>query len=268
MEEFYIRVKAPFAGYRYFQAGNYRVTMPTMPHSAAYGLVLNLAGIEMRAEKNNMTTLIKNSSIDFNFESEETIPALEIAVGEVRLCEKNSVYQQLHTYPVGNSGTEKERQGKIRKGENPGPSLESLSKGAKFWILPTRREFLINLDVVIGIKSLVDGLKSKVLDGCNGKHQQSRYGLPFAGDNNYLIDFIEINEKPTEMAHWYYPIQQDEIPETETCRLTVGIDRANNHLITMPVFAITKQKSPSPPDTAWIWTPKKIELIEVRSENG
>jgi len=258
MEEFYIRVKAPFAGYRYFQAGNYRVTMPTIPHSAAYGLALNLLGIEMRTEIDKMTTLIKNSSVGFDFASQDIIPALEIAIGEIRTPEKNSVYQQLHTYPVGNSGTEKDREAKVKKGENPGPSLQSLTKGAKFWILPTRREFLTDLDVIIGIKTVSDGFKKKILAELNGGNS-NRYGLPFAGDNNYLIDSIEINEKPPESAHWYYPVKPDEIPESETCRLTVGIDRASNHLTTMPVFAKTIEKSIAPPDAAWIWTPGNLD---------
>jgi len=257
MENFFIRIKAPFAGYRYFQAGNYRVTMPTMPHSAAYGLILNLAGVEMRTGKNEPTTLIKKTSSDFNFDSEELIPAFEIAIGEFKVPEKNSVYQQLHSYPVGTSGTENERQAKIKKGGKPGPSLESLSKGAKFWIAPTRREFLTNLDVIIGLRTQNSGFKEKILDGLNGR-LAGRYGLPFAGDNNYLIDSIEMFNDSAEKATWYYPVAPDEIPKSETCRLTVGIDRASNHLTKMPVFAKTDEKSLLPPESAWIWTPGNL----------
>ncbi|MDH4262795.1 MAG: CRISPR-associated protein Cas5 [Spirochaetia bacterium] len=242
MEEFYIRVKAPFAGYRYFQAGNYRITMPTMPHSAAYGLVLNLAGIEMRTGKDNVATLIKKPTLDFQWDSQENIPVLKIALGEICEPGKNSIYQQLHTYPVGNSSSH----------------LAEGTKGAKYHILPTRREFLVNLDVIIGIKSEVAGFQERITDVLSGKYDSNRYGLPFAGDNNYLIDFIEIIEKPTETTFWYYPVQPEEIPETETFRLTIGIDRQNNHLTTMPVFAKTVDKSPAPPESAWVWTPSVL----------
>jgi CRISPR-associated protein Cas5t len=51
MEKLWLRVHAPFATYSTFKSGTYRDTMPTMPPSAAYGLILNLAGIEMRGSQ-------------------------------------------------------------------------------------------------------------------------------------------------------------------------------------------------------------------------
>jgi len=41
-------VKAPFGAYRPFVAGSYRQTSPFITPSGAYGLLLNLAGIESR----------------------------------------------------------------------------------------------------------------------------------------------------------------------------------------------------------------------------
>ena len=43
-----IYFQAPFAVFRTFTAGSFRPTAPFMTPSAAYGLLLNLAGIEMR----------------------------------------------------------------------------------------------------------------------------------------------------------------------------------------------------------------------------
>lgn len=105
MNEFYLHVKAPFAAYRYFQAGNYRVTMPTMPNSAAYGLVLNLAGIEMRTALDQKTTVIKPSAEDFRSGQGRLHFRLAISVGEVTPASKDTIYQQLHTYPVGDSSS-------------------------------------------------------------------------------------------------------------------------------------------------------------------
>ena len=48
MEKLWLRVHAPFATYSTLRSGTYRDTMSIMPPSAAYGLILNLAGIEMR----------------------------------------------------------------------------------------------------------------------------------------------------------------------------------------------------------------------------
>ena len=48
METLWLHIRAPFASFPNLRTGTYRDTMPIMPPSAAYGLILNLAGIEMR----------------------------------------------------------------------------------------------------------------------------------------------------------------------------------------------------------------------------
>ncbi|WP_078131287.1 CRISPR-associated protein Cas5 [Leptospira kirschneri] len=243
MEEFFIHIKAPFAAYRYFQAGNYRATMPTIPHSAAYGLILNFAGIEMRTAVNEMTTLIKNVVKDYSFENEDFIPSLEIAIGDIETTIKGLVYQQLHDYPPTIKDDKKEK-----------------AKGTKPRIIPTRREFLVGLNTMIGVRTNLSGFMKKIQSGLNGDIE-NRYGLPFAGDNNLLFNFLEIYEEAIYPATWYYPVTEDEIPETETVRLTVGIDRLNNSKTTAPLFATTKEKSLQPPPNAWVWTPKEPESI-------
>ncbi len=45
-----LRITAPFGAFRTFTAGAYRPSMPFMPPSAAYGLLLGLAGIETRLD--------------------------------------------------------------------------------------------------------------------------------------------------------------------------------------------------------------------------
>jgi len=92
METLWLRVRAPFAAFRGFQAGVYRATSPVMPHSTTYGLILNLAAIEMRAPMTEAITDIRDG-----------LPRLRIAVGAVSNAERCSIYQQLHSYPVGAS---------------------------------------------------------------------------------------------------------------------------------------------------------------------
>src|SRR5437762_13130152 len=131
MNSLWLRVRAPFATFRGFQAGVYRATSPVMPPSTAFGLVLNLAGIEMRMLTPRSTTLIRDD-----------VPKLRIAIGIASSAERGSLYQQLHSYPVGNSGKE----------------LAARTHGAKYWIVPVRRELLIGLDAIIGVESEDDGL--------------------------------------------------------------------------------------------------------------
>src|SRR5262245_48074088 len=95
MDTIFLRVSAPFAAFRSFQAGVYRPTSPVMPPSTAYGLVLNLAGIEVRGPITGPITEVRDG-----------LPRLQIAVGVVSPSERCSIYQQLHSYPVGESGQE------------------------------------------------------------------------------------------------------------------------------------------------------------------
>jgi CRISPR-associated protein Cas5t len=217
MNPFFMRLKAPFAAFRYFQAGVYRSTMPTIPHSAAWGLINNILGIEIRTNINHLITQIS-----------DTVPSLCIAIGNISVAETNSMYQQLHVIPVGSSGKENAER----------------TKGNKYFIRPVRREILSNLDVIVGVKSDDSELKQKVISGLKGDYNVSRYGLPFAGDNNLLFDSIDVFEEHNI--------------ETETARLTVGIDRLDNSETTSPLFATTKEKSNNPPPNAWVWTPKEI----------
>lgn len=230
MDCLWLRVRAPFAAYRGFQAGVYRSTMPIMPPSAALGLVLNLAGIEMR-----------DYSTSPNLGIRSDIPHLQLAIGTVDGSDSEvcTLYQQLHSYPVGNSGKE----------------LKEKTHGAKYWIVPVRRELLVNLDMIIGIRES-EGLFDRIRQGLRGELNDRRYGLPFAGDNNFLFDRIDIIDSPP-LTHWYEKMEIDSSPRKRSQRLTVGIDRADNSKTTNHLFAPVPVSSSQPPENAWTWTPKK-----------
>jgi len=231
----WLRVRAPFAAFRGMQAGVYRATSPTMPHSAAWGLLLNLAGIETRNTKPNITTLVRTDA-----------PPLCMCIGAVRDSELASLYQQLHTYPVGASGKEfKER-----------------TRGAKYWIAPARRELLVGLDVMLGVRSDQPEVLDRIVAGAQGKplpgddQAGERYGLPFAGDNNLLFDRIDVLDAP-EAARWYLPVGPDDPPRRGSCRLTVGIDRGDASRTTNILFAPAEEPTAEVPEAAWIWTPRR-----------
>ncbi|MBK6797766.1 MAG: type I-MYXAN CRISPR-associated protein Cas5/Cmx5/DevS [Acidobacteria bacterium] len=227
METMWLRVRAPFAAFRGFQAGVYRATSPVMPPSAAYGLLLNLAGVEMRGPMNVVTTEIR-----------EDLPKLRIAVGTISSPELSTIYQQLHSYPVGASGKE----------------LSARTHGAKFWITPVRREFLTGYDGMIGVQTEDTDLLVQIKRGLRGELDSPRYGLPFAGDNNLLIDRIDFVDQPPP-TRWYARMLPDDPPRKGSCRLTVGINRTDNsrtsHLLCAPLAVVQSL----PPEAAWTWTP-------------
>jgi CRISPR-associated protein Cas5t len=227
METMWLRVRAPFAAFRGFQAGVYRATSPVMPPSTAYGLILNLAGIEMRGPMNSETTEIRSG-----------LPRLRIAVGAISTPELSTIYQQLHSYPVGASGKE----------------LSARTHGAKFWITPVRRELLVGYDGMIGVQSEDGELFEQARKGLRGELDSPRYGLPFAGDNNLLIDRIDIVGEPPP-TRWYARIQPNEPPRKGSCRLTIGINRTDNSRTSSLLCAPLVEAQGKPPETAWVWTP-------------
>jgi CRISPR-associated protein Cas5t len=226
MTTFYVRVRAPFAAFRWLQAGSYRATSPVVPPSAAWGLVLNLAGIDTRGEDDGVSTLTIPEA-----------PAFEVAVGAVGAPERVTLYQQLHGYPVGNSGKE----------------LADRSHGAKYWIAPVRRELLVGFDAVVGVRTADAGLRQRVVDGLGGSVNQHRYGLPFAGDNNFLVDRVDVLDNPPP-ALWYEQVGTVSKPRAGSCRLTVRIDRADSSRTLTALFAPT-ELAPSAPESAWTWVP-------------
>ncbi len=244
METLWLRIRAPFAAFRGFQAGVYRATAPIMPPSAAFGLVLNLAGVEMRDPTPGTTTLIRGD-----------LPCLLLAIGipyrilstgeavpetDSEIC---TLYQQLHSYPVGASGKE----------------LKQRTHGAKYWITPVRRELVVGLDMIVGVQA-EDILLEKVRLGLRGELSKARYGLPFAGDNNLLFDCIDIVDDPPPTC-WYVQMQPDDQPTNKSYRLTVGIDRADNSKTTSYLYAPLVTPISEPPPNAWTWTPREPATV-------
>ncbi|MDB9311780.1 CRISPR-associated protein Cas5 [Spirulina sp. CS-785/01] len=223
----YLRLKAPFAAFRSFQSGSYRSTTPIPSPSTVYGLLLNLAGIEQRGETTQPITPIR-----------ENLPSIELAIAipSGSNSEKAIFSQQLHTYPVGSSGKD----------------LAKKTYGAKYWIVPVRREVLVNLDIVVGVKATQE-LCDRILQGLNGELNETRYGVPFAGDNNFFFDEISVSET-TPFARWYCPLEVEERPKRGVCRLTTWIDREDNTKTQTQVF-VPSEFVLTPPDQAWISLP-------------
>jgi CRISPR-associated protein Cas5t len=216
----FLRLDAPFAAFRWMQAGVFRGTFPVIPHSAAWGLALNLGGIESRGSLDETVTSIRPDA-----------PHLEIAVGVIRHGERSTLYQQLHSYPVGNAS----------KHLQPG------AHGAKYHIAPAKRELLVGLCCVVGVRGPVEML-SRIPEGLRGTLDVDRYGLPFAGDNQFIFDRIDVVDDPSDVR-WYIPVKSGDKP-TESTRLTTNIDRGDSSRTSAPLFAPT---SPGAcPELAWV----------------
>lgn len=220
VETLFLDLQAPFSAYRWLQAGVYRGSFPVIPHSAAWGLCLNLAGVETRGSVNQPVTDIRPDA-----------PTLEVAVGIMEPGQRSTLYQQLHGYPVGSAGKE----------------LQARTHGAKYWIAPVKREFLVGLRCVVGVRGTT-ALISQIPRGLRGEVAGERYGLPFAGDNQLLFDRIDVlSESPA--AQWFLPARPGET-RPGTTRLTTNIDRSDSSRTEAPLFV--PASSAVCPEQAWV----------------
>ena len=220
-----LQIQAPFATFRHFTAGSFRPTAPFLTPSAAYGLLLNLAGVEMRKDdgKSAMSLIA------------DDLPPVELALAALKFPESQSIYQQLHNYPVGAAGKQR----------------KPLAKGNKYNIVPARRALLSGVDGYIALRGHSD-LAERVRRGLAGEFD-NRYGLPFLGDNSFLVDKIDPVDT-TASAYWYCVADETLTlaDGQEPARLTITIDRADMSRTRSRLFAPTVQPVEAIPDTAWV----------------
>lgn len=221
----YLRVRAPFGAFRNFTAGSFRPTAPFVSPSAAYGLLLNLAGIESRFDDGvSVATL-----------TQKNLPRFKLALGAISFPEPQSLYQQAHNYPVGSSG--KDRQ------EN--------CFGAKYNIQPVRREFLSGIDACLAVDAGPE-FETALNRGLGPNGPKGLYGLPFLGDNSFLVDLLDLLEGPPQ-AYWYSKLAPGEMGVRDgICRLTVWIDRLDSTKTIAPLFFPAPERTNEIPVEAWV----------------
>jgi len=216
----FLELDAPFSAFRWLQAGVFRGTFPVISPSAAWGLALNLAGIESRGPLDEVVTQVRDDA-----------PPLEIAVGVIRPGQRSTLYQQLHGYPVGSSGKD----------------LRARAHGQKYWIAPAKRELLAGLVCRVGVRGEA-AVVDRIPLGLAGTLDGARYGLPFAGDNQFLFNRIDVVPDDAA-ARWYVPLQPGDAPPASS-RLTTVINRADASRTVAPVFAPTREPCACP-EGAW-----------------
>jgi CRISPR-associated protein Cas5t len=190
-------------------------------------LLLNLANIETRHDDGKSAMTLMRADL----------PKVELALGALRWPVVHSMFQQLHNYPVGMSG--KDRVDDCR--------------GNKYNIQPIRREFLSGIDAIVCARG--DGaVEEKVRLGVRGTQAGPRYGLPFLGDNSFLIDRITEGSDGVE-AYWLLPMIGSAGLASRATRLTVAIDRADMTRTKSALLALPETKSAEPPEGAWLAVP-------------
>lgn len=231
----YLRVQAPFAAYRPLTAGWFRPSAAMMTPSAAYGLVLNLAAIDSRVIE---TDPQHDGSTPASL-TKTDLPPAKIALGipeSSRAPVQQTVLQQLHNYPIGkDAGVPKE-----------------WAKGNKNNISPIKREFLSDLDVLIGVDAN-ESFCERIAEGLEGGFNERRYGLPFLGDNSFLIDRVELLKKPIA-SRWYEKVESQSPKKrrmNDGTRLTTYVDRGGFSGTRSAVYVSTEEATLNPSEAAW-----------------
>src|SRR5262249_35047514 len=121
------------------------------------------------------------------------IPALGRSFDDVH-PQVQLTFQQLHNYPVGKDAC----------------IHPALTCGSKNNISPVRREFLSGVQALICLDGNVE-LELRVRRGLAGELDGPHYGLPFLGDNQFLLD--RLREVPLPLtdsyrAYWYERIDE------------------------------------------------------------
>jgi CRISPR-associated protein Cas5t len=145
------------------------------------------------------------------------------------------MFQQLHNYPVGNSGKEH----------------KAAAKGSKYNITPARRAFLSGIHAYIAVRG-DEALEEQIIKGLNGESERT-YGLPFIGDNSFLPDRLETVTQP-KPARWYEVVDEadEEGVREDITRLTIIIDRIKMENTCTSLFAPQQTPSAEIPERAWV----------------
>lgn len=231
-EPLHLRIDAPFAACRPFVAGWYRPTAAFLTHSAVYGLLLNVAGVESRLWEHE-------AGHDGRAPASLTrpgLPRMRLAVGlpaGAAPPRVQTVFQQLHNYPVGTDAG----------------MPEAMSMGRKNNITPVRRELLCDVRAVAAVECDAD-FAAAFRRGLAGGNNAGRYGLPFLGDNNFLLDRLE--EVAPRPSCWYEKVDAAGRPREGTARLTVRVDRADMSRTVSHLFAPAAEADQDVPAAAWV----------------
>jgi CRISPR-associated protein Cas5t len=251
----YLYLEAPFAAFRTFTAGWYRPTATFLTPSAAYGLLLNVAGIESRLREGEDG---HNGRTPTSY-GRRGLPACRLALGLPGNCfpRLQSVYQQLHNYPVGKGN-------RVEDPDRPGETVYQgelaarRTAGNKPNITPVRREFLSDLRAVIALDGPA-GLEEGIRRGLRGEGGAGRYGVPFLGDNAFLLDRLMELVRPSDRfptVRWYERLGAETTKaRSRATRLTILIDRADLSRTESALFAPTDEELPAddlPPPAAWV----------------
>ena len=226
----YLYIQAPFAACRTFTAGWYRPTATFLTPSAAYGLILNVAGVETRLREEDER---HGGKVPASL-TRPGLPAVRWRRGALRggggsepYPHVHTVYQQLHNYPVGAFW---EGAGRV------GTEISTMSLRFAVNSFPNYAT-VVALD---GNPDLEDQRPPRLT-----RRLQRRPLRPAVSRRQRFSSRPAGGIERRARAHWYERVTEasPDGPRPRTTRLTILIDRAELSRTTSALFAPTKDSS-------------------------
>lgn len=238
----YVYFKAPFGAFRPFQSTELHPTANFITHSAAYGFLLGLGGIERRRkhviEGANLALGIPYSALQL-LEESGTLDS-RAANEMLDTPRQGRAYRQLHKEPQSDKQTSAE--------------TRERAKGTKPTIDIFRRDFLYGLKGYIGLDH--SDLENLVKQGINEPETLRYWGLPFMGDNNFFVERIEVVQE-VQPCRWFCPFENNKSSRGDRLHyLSVWTDYENSVRSKSLLFSLEDSEQDDgnyqPPCKAWI----------------
>ena len=222
-------IRGPFARFQPLSAGTYRATMRFMPHSAAYGLVLHLAGIESRLEDPR-----------FSGNPGSAGPSS----GEVSGRGGRALPGRAGWLPADPQLPRRDHAGKDHAAD---------CFGQKYNVQFVKREYLTDLNAAIAVEAgeeLIDRIREGVLGGTS--RAGDNRGVVFLGDRDFEASHISVSDK-VPASYWYEPVSRDQrIGDVRhSTYLTVRIDRSDSSKTISKLFCPVSTPTSEIPAEAW-----------------
>lgn len=239
----YVYFKAPFGAFRPFQSTELHPTANFITHSAAYGFLLGLGGIERRRKQEFVGAKIalgvpySTTQLKEDRRRLASRPTIEV----INMPRQGRAYRQLHKEPQSDKQTP--------------PATRERAKGTKPAIDIFRRDFLYGLEGFIGLDHI--DLKNIVEQGINEPETLPYYwGLPFMGDNNFFVERIDVVDEP-QPCRWFCPFEDNKSSQGERLYyLSVWTDYVDSATSKGRLFSLkdgeTKDGKHQPPAKAWV----------------
>lgn len=182
-----------FAHHLQRYAGGIQATWPIPTPSEAYGILLNLCGVD-----------VNDHGCQPALPARRDAPSFWVAIGSQATAGGGKILSHQHFHRVGKEGTD--------------------PRGMKTSIEPASREVLVGTQFVLGMADEDRALIDRIITCLRG--DIPAYNFLTAGTSDSLIDRVKVLDAPPA-ANWYITPEPGKSPGRGSHRFPIWLDRRN-----------------------------------------